>query len=84
MLSLDWHHRNLLQCVENVLPSTARGVHFQQVLAINVAIKLIDKQPDDDEEIEDSVEQKESKEEEYKLRLNFPVKVTTKIRIFQG
>lgn len=67
VLDLDWHHRNMLQCVDSILPSTVRGLHFQQVLAINLAIKLIDRQEDEKENTE--------QEKENKLRLDYPIKV---------
>ena len=78
VLSLDWHQRNLLQCVESILPATVRGLHFQQVLAINVAIKLIDTQDDEDEDSSGNEKVVENEEKEYKLRLDYPVKVSVR------
>ena len=79
----------MLQCVDSILPSTVRGLQFQQVLAINLAIKLIDRQKSDDEDSSSSgndeiilqdqedvkVENDDEKEKEYKLRLDYPIKV---------
>lgn len=87
VLDLDWDHRNTLQCVDSILPSTVRGLQFQQVLAINLAIKLIDKQKDDEDDgssgnDDDKILQEddekmggEEKGKEYKLRLDYPIKV---------
>ena len=86
VLDLDWHHRDMLQCVDSILPSTVRGLQFQQVLAINLAIQLIDKQKDEDEvdssgndekilQEDDGKKMDKEKEKEYKLRLDYPIKV---------
>uniref|UniRef100_A0A7M5XLZ5 Coiled-coil SMC6 And NSE5 INteracting (CANIN) domain-containing protein n=1 Tax=Clytia hemisphaerica TaxID=252671 RepID=A0A7M5XLZ5_9CNID len=75
-LSLDWHHRNLLQGVESVLTSTKRGFHFQQVLAINVAIKIIkDREKKNQSEGGESETDDMDEEKGRKIFSNYPVKV---------
>jgi len=46
-IKLNWHHRDILQCIE-CIPPTKRGIHCQQIFAINVAISLVTS--DDSEE----------------------------------